>query len=333
MAQVHDRTVRRGVAVGLVAPLVVTIVAVAVQGSLLGSVPERVASHWGATGVDGTMPAWAIPVLTLALAGGLPLLMATVSVAALRGGERGFVLRFLIAVALGLGVFMAVAMTGTLVIQRGIDGPEQAPSVLPVMAVALAMGVAAGMAGWWLQPRHDAHPTNVIAIAPLARRQGERAVWFGRAEMGSVPLAILIGSVALLVVIAAISAVVGEAMAAWITVGTAVFIALLTASLAVFRVRVDGAGLLVRSVAGLVRMRVPSEDVASVGVTHVSALAHYGGFGIRLVPGATAVVLRSGEALEVVRGSGRRFVVTMRGADEAAAVLAAVAEDAHASQG
>ncbi len=54
----------------------------------------------------------------------------------------------------------------------------------------------------------------------------------------------------------------------------------------------------------------------------------YGGWGWRVVPGGTAVVVRGGEALVVELRSGRRFAVTVDGAAEAAALLNAQAQPA-----
>lgn len=332
MSVPSDSAASRAVLVGVVAPLAVAAVAVAAQLAMLGELPDPVATHWGPSGVDGFGAAWTVPLLTALLAGGLPLLMAAIAVPPIRAGERGFVLRFLISMAAGLSAFLAVILTGSLLIQRGLADAADAPSVLPVVAVAVPVGLAIGFAGWFLQPRHASVPSASEPVAPLERREGERAVWFGRAEMAPLPLGALIGATVLLAVLAIIVGMTSDPTAAWILGGVAVLIGVLVATLTVFRVRVDRSGLVVRSAAGMVRLRVPAEDVAAVAVSDVKGLSQYGGFGIRAIPGATAVVLRSGPALEVTRVSGRRLVVTLDDAEGAAAVLAAVAEDARAAQ-
>ncbi|MDN4482458.1 hypothetical protein [Demequina lignilytica] len=332
MSVPRDTAASRAIAVGVIAPLAVAATAVVVQLLMLGDLPDPVATHWGPSGVDGFAPSWTVPLMTALLAGGLPLLMAAIAVPPIRAGERGFVLRLLIAMAVGLSAFLAVILTGSLVLQRGLEDAADAGSVLPVVAVAVPIGLAVGGAGWLLQPRHAAAPAEATPVAPLERRPGERTMWFGRAEMAPLPLGALLGATVLLGVLALVIGLTSDPVAAWILAGTAVLIGTLVATLTVFRVRVDASGLTVRSAAGLVRMGVPASDVAGVAVTEVKGLSQYGGFGIRSVPGATAVVLRSGAALEVARVSGRRFVVTLDDAGGAAAVLAAVAEDARAAQ-
>ncbi len=73
---------------------------------------------------------------------------------------------------------------------------------------------------------------------------------------------------------------------------------------------------------GFPRLRVPIEDVATVTVEDVAPMS-YGGWGLRQVPGATAVVVRRGEGLRIERRSGRLFVVTVDDAAMAAGVLLA----------
>jgi hypothetical protein len=104
-------------------------------------------------------------------------------------------------------------------------------------------------------------------------------------------------------------------------------VALLLGSMLAARVWVDRRGLTVRGPLGLPSYTVPLDEVAAVEVVRVSALGDYGGWGWRIGRrGAPGVVLRSGEALQVTRGDGRRFVVTVDGAAEAAALLAALTD-------
>ncbi|OMQ13877.1 hypothetical protein A7K94_0220525 [Modestobacter sp. VKM Ac-2676] len=67
---------------------------------------------------------------------------------------------------------------------------------------------------------------------------------------------------------------------------------------------------------------MPLAEVAEAGVTDVRPFRTFGGWGYRVGrDGRAGVVLRAGAALEVVRGNGRRFVVTVPGAAQAAALL------------
>ncbi len=96
-----------------------------------------------------------------------------------------------------------------------------------------------------------------------------------------------------------------------------------------FRVRI-GARRTARAVAGGLARRSRSRpaDIASVRAIDVDPFAEFGGWGLRYgLDGRYGVVLRRGEALEVTRVGGRRFVVTVDDAQTAAAALAAVHEE------
>ncbi|WP_062288872.1 DUF1648 domain-containing protein [Demequina phytophila] len=328
----EDRAVSRAVVAGVVAPVLVCVAAIAIELAVLGDVPDPVATHWRADGPDGFSSPTFVPAMTALVGGVLPVVLGASGLRSLRRGERGFVLRLMPAVALGLATLMGVLMAGSLLIQRGLADAADAPSILPTLLAGLVAAVGAGALGWMVQPHHEERRPAAVLARPLSRVPGERAVWLGRAEMRPAALAAVVGGVAVAAVAAIAMWVAGDAAVAIVVTGVAVLLAVVAASFSVFHVRVDATGLTVRSAARLIRLRVPASDVAAAAATEVSGLAQYGGYGIRQVPGATAVVLRSGPALEVTRRSGRRFVVTLDDPATAAAVLAAVAEDARAAQ-
>ena len=93
--------------------------------------------------------------------------------------------------------------------------------------------------------------------------------------------------------------------------------------------RADESGLTVASVAGFPRFRVPLDEIAAARSTTIEPMGDFGGWGIRSgLDGRFGVVLRRGPAHEVERTNGRRFVVTVAGADTAAALLQALVERA-----
>ncbi|WP_062517350.1 DUF1648 domain-containing protein [Demequina gelatinilytica] len=327
-----DGAYGRAAAVGVVAPAVLSVGALAAIVAMIGDLPDPVATHWSGSGPDGFSSPELVLVMTGAVGGALPIALGVSVLGSIRRGERGFVLRLLPSVALGLSTLMGVLMVGSIAMQRGLPDAADAPSILPVLAWGLGAALVAGATGWLVQPRHEATAPAAAPARPLALAPGERAVWVGRSEMRPAALAAIIGGVAVATLAALANWVVGDTAVAIVVTCVALLLAVLAASLTVFHVRVDASGLTVRSAARLVRMRVPAEDVASASAIEVSGLSQFGGYGIRHIPGATAVVLRSGSALEVTRGSGRRFVVTLDDAATAASVLAAVAEDAHAAQ-
>jgi hypothetical protein len=93
-----------------------------------------------------------------------------------------------------------------------------------------------------------------------------------------------------------------------------------------FAVTAGPRGFLARSAIGWPQLSVPASDIARAGVVQVDPLSDFGGWGIRWVVGPAgkgrwAIVVRSGDALEVVRRDGRSVVVTVDDAETAASVL------------
>jgi hypothetical protein len=75
-------------------------------------------------------------------------------------------------------------------------------------------------------------------------------------------------------------------------------------------------------VLGLPVIRVPLSDIASADVATIDPFGQFGGWGIRYgFGGRVGIILRSGEALEVIRKSGRSIVITVDDAESAAALL------------
>jgi hypothetical protein len=87
-------------------------------------------------------------------------------------------------------------------------------------------------------------------------------------------------------------------------------------------IRVDARGVRMRSSLGIPRITIPLANIESADVIHVQAIAEYGGFGVRWgLGGRFGVILRSGEALQVLRHNGRSVVVTVDDAETAAALI------------
>lgn len=329
-----DRVIPRFVLVALVLPFVLTLASVIVQLALMPSMPDPVATHWGPGGQpNGFGPAWVSPVLTVALGLVLPALIAVTVLPGLRRGHRGAAYRFLGATALALAVLAAVLMTWTFAMQAGLESAEDAPSATVPLIVGFAASVLAGVAGWFLQPAQQTAGEPSLPVAPLSLAPGERAVWM-QTTTSSRPAVVAITAAILLVAgITIWLAFTAEPAVAWITGIVTVLLIAAAASTLSFAVRVDDSGLTVTSVLGLPRFHVPLDEVEAVRATSVIPMADFGGWGIRYLPGRFGVVLRSGEAIEVARRSGRLFVVTAPDAGTGAALLEALSQRARAAQG
>ncbi len=82
-----------------------------------------------------------------------------------------------------------------------------------------------------------------------------------------------------------------------------------------------------RSIAGVPCFTVALSEVAESSVVEVHPMKDFGGWGLRgNFKGQFGVIQRAGEALEVRRGDGSKFVVTVDEADVAAALLNTLAD-------
>lgn len=313
---------RRFLLVAVAVPAVVVAAALALQLAVLGSLPDPVAVHWGGHGPDGFGPPW-LPVLLTAVFGALvPALMVASALPGLRDGGASY--RFLGALVPGFTVLLCMVLTWGQLMQAGLADARQAPGIgLPLLASAAA-GLAVAVLAWVVQPA-PAPPAAAVPTRPLPLGAGERAVWFREASLALPGLLLILGAVTAALAGTVIAWLWAEPALAWVLTAVTLVLLAAAATTTAFRVRVDGRGLTVTSVAGLPRFHVAPEDVASAEAVTVNPMGEFGGWGLRSAPGRFGVVLRTGEALQVTRRNGRRFVVTVDDAGTAAALLQALA--------
>ncbi|MFK4761990.1 hypothetical protein ACI3KS_13720 [Microbacterium sp. ZW T5_45] len=324
--------------VGVIAPLVILLLSAVVVAAWLPSIPEPAAIHWGPGGVDGFGPGWTYLVIGLGLGGAIILISAFSVFAGERprrsrpvaAEARGWsaTSRFIGATMLGLSVMLALLSLLGVGVQRGLADAADAPDITPWVLLGLALMAGVAALGWFLQPDGRVASGEGTSPAPLALADSERAVWMGTVSTATGGRIVLGISVFVMFGLTVVLAATGSSVW-WLTGVLAIVLALLTATMLVFRVRVTADGLQVRSVAGWPRFTIPADRVASVSVVDVNPFAEFGGWGYRIgTDGRRGVVLRSGEALQVAQRNGKVFVVTVDDARSAASLLAASADSA-----
>ena len=318
---------RRTVAIVVAGPVLVAVLGLVVFLAIRPELPDPVATHWGRSGPNGfTSLRWVLVPVLLGPAIGL-LLGAALAWA----GRREPVARKAAAgLGTGAAAFVTAVVVGSLWLQRGLDDAARAPGVDGVLVVALLVGVLLGTGAALAVPTSPAGSAGVPGGAAesgvssgavrgprMELAPGERAVWSAwtgaPAAVAAVPALALVP----LLVLAAL----GVAPAYLLLV--VVLLAVVVGGSLCARVWVDRRGLTVRGPLGFPAYTVALAEIAAVDVVAVAALREYGGWGWRLGRrGRFGAVFRSGEALQVTRGDGRRFVVTVDGAADAAALAA-----------
>lgn len=288
--------------------------------------PDPLATHFGAQGADGFTGRVATMVVSAGLGIGLAVLFAGILVAGVRSGKPARrpdspfdQIRFLVATAWGVGGFIGtLTLSGTI---ANLDAADVTQVALPASAfvAAVAVGMLFAAVGWLVAPDTPVSEAARYSARPLALGPTERVSWSRRI---SSPWMLSAGTVTLIL---------GVVSGFVLHPPTGVLLALtgaLLAYLASIRVVVDQRGLTVGTGPfGRPMWRLRPEDITEVSAENISPI-HYGGYGIRMIPGSTAVLLRGGPGIVVTRRSGRRFAVAVDDAETGASVLAGVVERA-----
>jgi len=302
----------------LVVPLLVLATGSVVALSWSDTLPDPVAVHWGPDGADGS---GSLTTFVAVLTGSsFPLCLGAWLLALLRG-QAASTRRVAAGASTWLATFLVTVMLGSLAGQRGLGSADDAPDVGGTIALALAVATGAAVVSALLVARDRPLPATAAVPADAARLEigpGERVVWFRTVTARG---GVVVGSTAVIGtgVLAALS------RSPWLLTVPVVLVVLL---LAMFRwdVRVDAAGLSVRSSLGLPRTVVPLSEIEAASVVQVNPLRDFGGWGWRTgTDGAVGIVLAKGEALQVEQTGGRVLVVTTQDAASAAALLNSLA--------
>ncbi|MFJ8617296.1 DUF1648 domain-containing protein [Streptomyces clavifer] len=274
--------------------------------------PDPLATHFAGTVPDGFTGLTEFAVLSAGLTGGTGALFV---LAATRGATFA---RWSVVTAYGTVGLVGSALVSVLLVNA--DATDAAADArMPVwhQIGALLVGAVLGLAGW-LVTRRLTLPESLsgqdgAATGRLDLADGEVAGW--TRTVSSRPQALL--GIALTALGCALVVPVG-----WPVAVPLALVGLLTLSFSRFTVTVGPGGLSVSpAVLPRPRMKVPLADMSEASSRLVNPLGDFGGWGWRIRPGATGIVLRSGEALVVKRASGREIAVTVDDSATAAALL------------
>ena len=309
--------------VGIVVPAVLTLLALAAQLRWFADAPNPLAVHWSGASPDNAGSPWVYVVSTLLLGFGLSGWLWATALPRMRRGASGWSFRFLASTALGMAAFGAVSMAGSVYMQRGLESWTEAPNILPLIVVALIIGVAAGFGGWFAQPKQVLELESTPG-SPVALGRDERAVWVGTVRSSKKLVIGIVSLIALTLAFAFVAWLTGDFAVMWWLVFVAVILGVAAMATLEADVRVDTGGVEVRGPAGFPRSHTPLANIASASVVQVEAMGAFGGWGWRRIPGVQGVIMRSGEALRLERTHGPALVVTIDDAATAAGLIDAL---------
>lgn len=258
-----------------------------------GSIPDPFASHWGANGSpDAYLSKWWLPVLPLIL-----IAIGSLIAGFLRRGGRPSAEG--IALLSFMGAMGVVAITSTVLLNHGATSWDQADPLpwvhlLAIIALPLLSGIVGYLVGRSWYPLEAESSDSIPEVIPVS--PGEKVAWVGTCQV-RYPL-IFVGLAALAMVLLPP----GIRL-----VALPFFLAGLL--LSHVRVTVSNAGLRAR-LGGVFVRRFELAEIKHANMIELEP-AQWGGWGYRMVPGRTAMVLRRGEAIDLHLNNGRRFAVTV----------------------
>lgn len=299
-------------------------IAIATAGSLLAllalalvlDLPDPVAVRFSPDGTpDGFATRTAALILLVAIPGIVAMLMLALTWTSRLPPEG---MRWPLGLPVGMVWGVGGVVLATLVPQAGLADARDAQVDPSWIMVALAVGVVTTFLGSRLTDLDD--PTPTTEAPPQSDRranlsEGSTVLWTGQAPDAPVPFVL-----ALALLLAGL--LIGPLVAWWLGLLLAAGAALL-ATATRFRVTIGPMEVRVHGpLAGWPRLVVPVDTITRARTSKIRPL-DFGGWGLRTVPGtgATAVVTRSGPALELRRTDDTKVMVSLIEAEEAAAVL------------
>ncbi|WP_438485371.1 DUF1648 domain-containing protein [Streptomyces sp. S186] len=296
------------------APFIVVTLALGVLYTCVaGRLPDRLATHFGLDGrPDGdgySSPQGFLAeclVVLLVLGAGTGLLV--------RGRMPAWGGRVLVGTGWFTAVVLGAPVAAILLGNAGDAGPGAVRLPAWGIAVTLGAGAVAGVLGWLLAgPDAPAPRTGTGTAGRLDLPAGVRAGW--SRTVSSLPMALVGG---LLMAVGILEVVLGALLGGVaMGVGGATVVGCCSA-----RVTVDRRGLTIQpALLPFPLRRIPLDKVAEATSRSIAALSEYGGWGYRIRPGGSGLLLRSGEGVVLRLTNGREFVVTVDDAATAAALL------------
>lgn len=284
--------------------------------------PVVIASHWSGTGKPDGFTESGVMITVSLLVTGLPAVIGLV--AALVGSLRPALLRGI----LGFAGMVSGMWAGAWLISAGLTvrAGTAENAVLGWWLAALFASFLFGAVPYFLAPKPKFTSQRFHSRMPLGDQ--ESGAW-SRTITSKVLLWLPVGLLVFMGLIFIPAFMEGDPSAIWISVVTMGLSAVVVAMIAHMQVTVDWRGLRIVSTLGHIQLkRIPLEQIVSVEVTEIRP-AEWGGWGYRVMPGRSAVVMGAGPGLIIATTAGKQFAVTVGDPGTAASLLLALRDRKH----
>lgn len=303
--------------VGAVVALAVPALAIGATGLLWSSALRGdVASHWSDLGpADGSLPGVAVFSVTFGVA------IAAVIVGAVAVALPRVSVRSTRAALFWMGSVGAVAAGGWL-IPAGltVQAGSAKGAVLGGWVIVLALAVLYGAVPYLVAPRDARHDERRPATLATPLRATETGAW-SRTITAKVFVYVTVLVVAIAAAVEIPLVLLGDPGAGAVSLAILLAAAVVLASFIRVRITVDWRGL--RIVSLLLRLplkRIPLDRILRADAAELRA-GEWGGWGYRIMPGRSALILRDGPGLVVTTTDDREFAVSVSDPEVPAGLL------------
>lgn len=295
-------------------PALALLAAVIWSLTILGQLPDPVASHFGTDGAADDFTSPLTLILSLAVLG--VFLLGLFAAITRSGFTSGPAARFMAGIGAGSVILLAAVLVLMLDAQRGL---ADATAATLGGRLPLAFGIAAAgglLVALLARPVVTESPEFEPTEIPLS--DTARAVWFGTVRVSGWILVVFITGAVVILMAAVYTLLQGQWLLALILFLAVLPLALLTGA----HVRVDARGIHWRLLAGFPRVTIPYSTVTGVSVVDMHP-GDWGGWGWRFGPHGQALFFRSGEGLRIERSKGSAFHISIDDASRGAALIRA----------
>ncbi|MGV8911349.1 MAG: hypothetical protein ACOH14_01925 [Rhodoglobus sp.] len=237
--------------------------------------------------------------------------------------------RRLLAAGVVSGLAAAVWVVLAAVQIESLNGTEPAMGGWGLLA---PIAGAFGLVPYFVAARPDVD-SSVVSRPEMPLTTSQSGVWIDTIDV-TLFFWVSITELAAIVLLVLVSPAGQAGIERWLTLGVLFFLLLISSTMARVRVRVDSRGLQVASsIIPFIRKRVPLATICAARTEPLEP-ASWGGWGYRVMPGRSALLLFSGPGLNLDLANGKSFSVSLRHPRTPAALvngMKAIAQDSGAS--